>query len=95
MNKVDMENTVPTASARVGCKWKAGAQDRDTPSKKKCDGTKKIVVRRTFNKSTKQSMLAVLKKAISSPSSLDQADSGGELLASVLQEVDSEIYIRS
>ena len=56
---------------------------------------KKTVVRRALNKSTKQSVLAVLKKAISSPSSLDQADSGGELLASVLQEVDSEIYIHT
>ena len=74
MNK---ENTAPTASVRVGCKRKAGARDRDTscPSKKKREGTRKTVVRRALNKSTKQSVLAVLKKACS----LDPADSGGEL----------------
>ena len=47
-------------------------------------------MRRTLNKSTKQSVSAAPEKAISSPSSLDQADSG-KLLASVLQEVDRQL----
>ena len=51
-------------------------------------------MRRALNKSTKQSVSAALEKAISSPSSLDQVDSG-ELLASVLQEVDSQLYIHT
>lgn len=73
-----------TASTDVGCKQKASVQDRDTPSKKKRAGTKKTVVRHALNKSTKQIILASLKNTISSSSSLDQADSSGELLASVL-----------
>ena len=47
-------------------------RDRDTPSKKKYDGTKKTEVRHALKKSTK----GVSGSAISSPSSLDQADSG-------------------
>ena len=51
------------------------------PSKTKHDGSKKTVVRRALNKFMKHSVLAVLNKAVSSPSSIDQADSGGEILA--------------
>ena len=93
-----MENTAPTAGARVGRKRKASARDRDTPSassKKKHEGTKKAQVRRSLNKSLKQSVSAAPNKAISSPSSLDQADCGGELIASVLQEMDSQLYIHT
>ena len=42
-----------------------------------------------------QSVFASLKKAISLPSSLDQADCGGKLLVSVLQEVVSQPYIHT
>ena len=59
-----MENTAPTASSRISCKRKAGARDRDTSSKEKHDGSKKTVVRRALNKCTKQSLLAVLRKAV-------------------------------
>jgi hypothetical protein len=47
-----------------------------------------------LNKSAKQGVFEAIKKAISSPN-LDQADSGGELLASMLQEVDSQLYIHT
>ena len=60
MNKVDMENTAPTAGAHIVCKRKAGTQGRETPSKKKHDGSKKTVVRHALNKCTKQSVLAVV-----------------------------------
>ena len=87
-----MENTAPT---RIGHKRKASVRNRCTPAKKKHEGTKKVQVRRCLNKSAKQGVFTALKKAISSPSSLDQADSGGELLAAVLQEVDSQLYIHT
>jgi hypothetical protein len=87
-----MENTVHT---RLGRKRKASIRDRGTPAKKKRGGTKKAQVRRCLNKSAKQGVFKALKEAISSPSSLDQADSGSELLASVLQEVDSQLYIHT
>ena len=64
-------------------------------NEKKHEGTKKAQVRRSLNKSSKQSVSAALNKAISSPSSLNQADCGGELLASVLQEMDSQLYIHT
>ena len=89
-----MENTAPAASARAGRKRKASARDREVPNKKKRGGTKKAQLRSALNKSEKQRVLAALKKAVSSPNSLDQADSG-KLLASVLQEVDSQLYIHT
>ena len=73
-----MENiATATASDRVatGRKRKSSARDREAPSKTKREGNKKAQVRRALNKSTKQSVSAALEKAISSPSSLDQADS--------------------
>ena len=91
-----MKNTAPTA--RIGCKQKASTQGRDTPStssKKKYEGTKNAQVRRSLNKSLKQSVSAALNKAITLPSCLDQADCGGELLASMLQEMDSQLYIHT
>ena len=55
------------------------------PAKRSVEATRiKAQVRRALNRSTKQSVSAALEKAISSPSSLDS----GELLPSVLQEVD-------
>ena len=86
-----MENTVPT---HLGHKRKTSMRNQGTPAKKKREGTKKAQVRRCLNKSAKQGIFTALKKAVSSPSSLDQADSGSELLA-VLQEVDSQLYIHT
>ena len=67
MNKVGIENAASiywSASARIGCKQKVRTRDGDTPSKKKCDGSKKTVVRHALNECTKESMLAVLRKAV-------------------------------